>query len=204
MHCHDELEVLHDWVVPSRMPSLSILHVAEILGPEQYATLDALLDDSIIAQVDVLRTRLRELNTSYDMTTTHKLVKSMSPPVLIDYNLLAESLVRHTLFLNPPPDETRSTGYRLFSIAEMLEADTTVPPAVLVFPRTFLKRAQTSPYFAAGLQGVEAQCAVKGARIIWYDGEDPFSFVPPEFVRYARELKAERRAREQEEHEVRA
>jgi len=199
-HCDKAREVIGHWVSPSRMPSLRILHVASSWGGERYATLDT-LDDSIFAQLDVVRTPFRDLGNSDEARLSHERTRSMSPPVLVDYDVGAEGVFRHTLFPKPRGEDRLNLDRNLIRTAKFLESDTTVPPAVFVLPWTLQWLAYI---YGAGLDALEEQCAAKGWRIIWYDDDDPFSFVPPEFVRYARELKAERRAREQEEQEVRA
>ncbi|GAA5933613.1 hypothetical protein JCM3775_003752 [Rhodotorula graminis] len=66
---------------------------------------------------------------------------------------------------------------------------------------SLLEHRVASPDVAAVLQGLGAQLASMGARIIWYDDDYPHDFVPPEFIRYARELKAARRSSEEEQEE---
>ncbi|KPV72155.1 uncharacterized protein RHOBADRAFT_55989 [Rhodotorula graminis WP1] len=194
-HCKAKPDIIRNWIAPLHMPSLRVMHIASILSDVEYAPLDILLDNSIIAQVDVMRIHCRVLSLSHE---TPELARSTSPPVLVDHAVGRSALNRHELCFKPSAEQIEyHRYYSLDDTLQFLRNDPTAGSVVLVFPRSFLALARTSVDFAAALVDVEAQCAIKGARISWYNDDDPFSIVPREFVQYARELKAARRAREE-------
>ncbi|GAA5850362.1 hypothetical protein JCM9279_006541 [Rhodotorula babjevae] len=199
-------EDVRTWICPEHMPALRVLHVEVILAVgARWALLDELVAPAILAQLDVVRTHWEELHRVPYLVSSVELANSVAPPILVHRQWSAPfSLPRHTLFSLSASHEAEAMVKDLDEIAHGTSIGVSVSPSVLVLPKSLLTRTAASPDVVAELQGLEAQLATKGARIIWYEDDYPHDLVPPEFLRYARELKAARRAREEEKEERRA
>ena len=197
------LETTRSWICSSSMPALRVLRVVGMSAGPGRVYLHQLVDDAVLTQLDVVRTTSKDLHHDRSWVPMVDLARIAVPPVLVeDAKPRTFVLSRYTIFSLSPADDAQAMVQRLVIIAHGPSVATSHP--VLVVPKLLLERVADLPDVAADLQGVEALLATKGAHILWYESDYPHDFVPPKFLQYARELKAARRAREEEEQERRA
>ncbi|GAA5893349.1 hypothetical protein JCM8208_004416 [Rhodotorula glutinis] len=181
------------WLKPVYLPALRILSVVdyrEWITPSP-PELSEVLGPDMLTQLDVLQT------DHHTVDSRSALAVGTAPPVLFfDPPCDKPALLRHSIHPLEGDINAVMKWNAVRPLADALErsvsSSAAVGPRVVVFPRRILSLAAQHPKLDMAVRGLEQTCA-RDVRIIWSgdEGMDLFSGgISPEFVRYARELKA--------------
>lgn len=196
--CSIEESTVREWLQSARLPRLRVLAVG---GGSIRADM---LSAGFLAQLDLVQADTQSFNPANIPAQTSY------PLILVEDDYIPAVLTRYSILSTPAHMDESMTHNYLDHLAPVVarvpeEPDT---PYVVGLPRSILRLATVSPdvwmrrppgvteAFAERWRAFEEQCRHKHVRIILFD-EDArdasFGFVPREFLRYARELKAAKR-----------